>query len=312
MTVSRALNSPQKVAPDTLVRVRQAVAQTNFVPNAMASGLRRSRARLVAALLPTLVGPVFQEMIEALDRALHDQDYQLMIGQSGYDPAREDDLLRAIIQRRPDGILVTGVVRSEEGRRALRASGIPVVETWELTATPVDMLVGFSHAQIGTAVVDYLHQRGHRHMAMVSGDDQRALTRVKAFDERVAALGLPKIAPAFTRPPSTMGSGRRGLSELLARDPQVTAVFCSSDMLALGASIEAREIGLDVPGQLAIVGLGDQGVAADASPPLTTVRIDGTKIGRLAADMLVARAEGGSVSPSVVDIGFSIVQRLST
>ncbi|MDA7415267.1 LacI family DNA-binding transcriptional regulator [Xenophilus arseniciresistens] len=312
MTVSRALNTPQKVAPDTLARVQQAVAQTHFVPNAMASGLRRSRARLVAALLPTLVGPVFQEMVEALDRSLHDRGYQLMIGQSGYDQAREDDLLRATIQRRPDGIVVTGVVRSEEGRRALRASGIPVVETWELTATPVDMLVGFSHAQIGAAVVDYLHQRGHRHIAMVSADDQRALTRIEAFDAQVASLGLSRIAPAFTRPPSTMGSGRQGLRELLARNPEVTAVFCSSDMLALGASIEARELGLQVPAQLAIVGLGDQGVAADASPPLTTVRIDGTQIGRLAADMVVARAEGGSVSPSVVDLGFSIIQRQSS
>lgn len=312
MTVSRALNSPEKVAPETLAKVRDAVRRTSFVPNAMASGLRRSRARLVAALLPTLMGPVFQEMVEALDRSLHGHGYQLMIGQSGYDQAREEELLRAIIQRRPDGIVVTGVVRSEEGRRALRASGIPVVETWELTETPIDMLVGFSHEAIGTAVVDYLYQRGHRHMAIVSGNDQRARTRIKGFDERVAALGLPRIAPSFTRPPSTMGAGRECLRELLARAPQVTAVFCSSDMLALGAAIQAHQHGVEIPTQLAIIGMGDQSVAADAAPPLTTVRIDGTRIGRLAADMVVSRAEGLTPPTSVVDIGFSIVQRAST
>ena len=83
-------------------------------------------------------------------------------------------------------------------------------------------------------------------------------------------------------------------------------------MLALGASIEARERGIAVPGQLAIVGMGDQSVAADAAPPLTTVRIDGTRIGRLAAEMVVARAEGRAPAAPVVDIGFSIVERAST
>jgi LacI family gluconate utilization system Gnt-I transcriptional repressor len=312
MTVSRALNTPQKVSPDTLERVREAVRRTNFVPNAMASGLRSARARLVAALLPTMVGPVFQEMVEALDLALHALGYQLMIGQSGYDATREDELLRAIVQRRPDGVVVTGVVRSEEGRRVLRASGIPVVETWEFTPTPIDMLVGFSHPAIGAAVVDYLHARGHRHVAMVSAGDARALTRVAAFTERALALGMQTSQAAFMPAPSTMGAGRAGLAELLERAPGVTAVFCSSDMLALGASIEARERGIAVPGQLAIVGMGDQSVAADAAPPLTTVRIDGTRIGRMAAEMVVARAEGRAPAAPVVDIGFSIVERAST
>ena len=311
MTVSRALNTPEKVSPAALQRVREAVAQTHFVPNAMASGLRRSRAKLVAALLPTLVGPVFQEMVEALDMALHERGYQLIIGQSGYDAQREDELLKAIIQRRPDGIVMTGLVRSAEGRRMLRASGIPVVETWDLTATPVDMMVGFSHAAIGTAVADFLHGRGHRHIAMVSANDARARARVAAFAARAEALDLPVVPAAFTPAPSTMGAGRAGLADLLARSPQVTAVFCSSDMLALGASIEARERGISIPQQLAIVGLGDQGFAADAAPPLTTVRIDGTRIGRLAAEMLVARVDGQPHDEAVVDIGFSIVERLS-
>ncbi|MEF7613525.1 LacI family DNA-binding transcriptional regulator [Aquincola sp. MAHUQ-54] len=312
MTVSRALNTPERVSPEMLARVREVVRRTNFVPNAMASGLRRARARLVAALLPTLVGPVFQEMVEALDRALHERGYQLMIGQSGYDATREEALLRGIIQRRPDGIILVGAMRSEEGRRALRASGIPVVEAWELTATPVDMLVGFSHAAIGASVVDYLHARGHRCIGMVSAGDQRALTRVNAFAERAQALGITAVAPAFTPAPSTMGAGRAGLAELLARSPQVTAVFCSSDMLALGASIEARERRLAVPKKLAIIGMGDQSVAADAAPPLTTVRIDGTRIGRIAAEMVVARADGQAPGQAVVDIGFSIVERAST
>jgi LacI family gluconate utilization system Gnt-I transcriptional repressor len=311
MTVSRAFNAPGKVSPATLKRVRDAVEQTSFVPNAMASGLRLSRARLVSALLPTLVGPVFQEMVEALDDALHSRGYQLMIGQSGYDHTREDQLLNAIIQRRPDGIVMAGLVQSAQARRALLASGIPVVETWDLTDTPVDMLVGFSHVAIGRAVLDFLHGRGHRCVGLISANDQRAHRRLAGFADGARERGLPEVATAFTVPPSTMGAGRAGLADLLARDPGITAVFCSSDMLALGALIEAKQRGIGVPGQLAVVGLGDQGFAADATPPLTTVRIDGTRIGSLAAQMVVDRAERRTSEAGRVDIGFAIVERES-
>ncbi len=311
MTVSRALNAPQKVSPKTLQRVRDVVEQTSFVPNAMASGLRLSRARLVSALLPTLVGPVFQEMVEALDDALRARGYQLLIGQSGYDPAREDQLLKTIIQRRPDGIVMAGLVQSAQARRALLASRMPVVETWDLTDTPVDMLVGFSHVAIGEAVMDFLHGRGHRRVGLISANDQRARARLAGTAARAQQLGLPDVVTAFTVPPSTMGAGRTGLAELLARAPGITAVFCSSDMLALGALIEAKQRGIDVPGQLAVIGLGDQGFAADAAPPLTTVRIDGTRIGRLAAQMVVDRVEGRAGEAERVDIGFAIVERAS-
>ena len=85
-------------------------------------------------MLPTLVGPVFQETVRALSQALDERGYQLMIGQSGYDTSREDALLDALIRRQPDGIVLTGIMHSPEGRRQLLASGIPVVETWARAA----------------------------------------------------------------------------------------------------------------------------------------------------------------------------------
>lgn len=312
MTVSRALNTPDKVSPATLKRVQEAVERLGYVPNAMASGLRLSRAKLVAAILPTLVGPVFQEMTQSLDASLARLGYQLMIGCSGYDASHEADLIRAVIQRRPDGIIVTGLTASQKGRQALLASRIPVVETWEYTESPLDMLVGFSHAQVGASVVDYFAQRGHRHLGMVSANDSRAQTRIRAFEARAAELGLPPVTIALTTAPSTLGAGRQGLVEIMARMPATTAMFCSSDTLALGTLIEAQARGLAVPAQLAVMGLGDQEFAKDAPPALTTVRVDGTRIGELAAEMVVARAEGRPPTAYRVDVGFSIITRSST
>lgn len=311
MTVSRTLNQPEKVSPDVLARVREVVARTGYVPNAMARGLRSSKAKLVATVLPTLIGPVFQETIRALSEALDAQGYQLMIGQSGYDASREDALLDAIIRRRPDGIVLTGIMHSPEGRRQLLASGIPVVETWDLTPTPIDMLVGFSHEQIGQSVCHYLHSRGYRHPALLSASDERALRRIEGFQRMGRTLGLGEAPTHFVPAPTTLGSGRAGLAAILQAHPQTDAVFCSSDMLALGVLIEAQTRVLAVPGQLGVIGFGDLELAASLQPALTTVRIDGTRMGRTAAQYIVDRAEGRSVSEPIVDIGFEIIERAS-
>ncbi|MBC7995922.1 MAG: LacI family DNA-binding transcriptional regulator, partial [Rhizobacter sp.] len=192
ITASRALNTPDQVAKETLQRVLEAVSRTGYVPNRLAGGLASARSRLVAAVVPTITGPVFMQMVESLTASLADAGYQLMLGQSGYTQSREDALLDAIIGRRPDGIVLTGIMHSPEGRRRLLASGIPVVETWDLTPTPIDMLVGFSHAQAGAAVAQHLHAKGRRRVALVSGDDERAQRRNRGFIDEALRLGLAR------------------------------------------------------------------------------------------------------------------------
>lgn len=309
ITASRALNTPGQVSAEVLKKVTDAVVNTGYVPNRVAGGLASARSRLVAALVPTLSGPVFQETIKALNEALVERGYQLMLGQSGYADSREDALLEAIISRRPDGIVLTGIMHSPEGRKRLLAAGIPVVETWDFTPTPLDMLVGFSHADVGRAVVDFLYAKGRRRLAVVAGDDERSRRRQQAFQAAAKAAGLPDVPVVIVPAPTTLKSGRSAMAELLGTSPGVDAVFCSSDLLALGVMTEAQVRGVVVPAQLAVVGFGDLEFAADLHPALTTVRIDSTAIGRLAAQFIVERAEGGPVQSRAVDIGFSIVDR---
>jgi len=225
-------------------------------------------------------------------------------------------LLEAIIGRRPDGIVLTGIMHSPEGRRRLLASGIPVVETWDLTPTPIDMLVGFSHTKAAAAVVQHLHAKGRRRLALLSGDDDRAQRRNRGFTDEAVRLGLVRNAaeiPLRQVPaPTTLGSGRSGLAQLLDEAPQLDAVFCSSDLLALGVLTEAAALGIKVPERLAVIGFGDLAFAGDTHPALSTVRIDGTAIGQRAARFIVDRAEGRAVSDKVVDLGFQIIERASS
>jgi LacI family transcriptional regulator, gluconate utilization system Gnt-I transcriptional repressor len=311
ITASRALNSPAQVSAEVLAKVTDAVARIGYVRNRLAGGLASARSRLVAAVVPTISGPVFIQTVKSLTEALAERGYQLMLGQSGYVNSREDALLEAIIGRRPDGIVLTGIMHSPEGRKRLLAAGIPVVETWDLTPTPIDMLVGFSHVDVGRAVVDFLHAKGRRRLALVAGDDERSKRRQQAFQAAARAAGMREVPIVEVPAPTTLKSGRSALAELLQTSPDLDALFCSSDLLALGVITEAQSRGIPVPGQIAVVGFGDLEFAADLNPALTTVRIDCMAIGRQAAQFIVDRAEGRQVNQRVVDVGFSIAERES-
>jgi LacI family gluconate utilization system Gnt-I transcriptional repressor len=314
ITASRALNTPNAVSEQILKRVKLAVEQTGYVPNMLAGGLASRKSRLVAAVIPTISGNVFLEMVQSLTSSLAAYGYQLMLGQSGYEDSREDELLETIIGRRPDGVVLTGIMRSAQGRQRLLTSGIPVVETWDLTPNPIDMLVGFSHEKVGEAVARYLHARGKRRVATLSANDQRAKRRMKAFSDTAVALGMvldgeTEVPGWLVSAPTNVGMGRAGLRELLARYPDIDALFCSSDMVALGVLTEAQAQGIAVPGRLAVVGLGDLSFSRDLQPALTTVRIDGARIGATAAKFIVDRSEEREVRDGIIDIGFSIVER---
>ena len=309
ITASRVLNTPEQVSVDVRQKVLDAVQRTGYVPNRMAGGLASSRSRLIAAVVPSTVMSVFMPTIEALNDTLFDAGYQLMLGQSSYSASREESLLEAIIGRRPDGIFLTGILHPGLGRTRLMASGIPVVETWDLTPTPIDMLVGFSHADIGREVARFLMAKGRRKLALIRAEDERADRRASAFTDAVVRAGLGPVAVVNVGASRSLLSGREALGQLLAQAPEVDAVFCSSDLLALGVLTEARVRGIAIPDQLAIMGFGDVPFAADMAPALSTVHINGVDIGRLAARYLIDRAEGREVAQRVVDVGFSIVER---
>jgi LacI family transcriptional regulator, gluconate utilization system Gnt-I transcriptional repressor len=312
ITASRVLNTPDQVSPDVRQKVLDAVQRTGYVPNRLAGGLASSRSRLIAAVVPSTVMSVFMETIESLNGTLFDAGYQLMLGQSSYSSEREDLLLEAIIGRRPDGIFVTGIVQPGKGRTRLLASGIPVVETWDLTPTPIDMLIGFSHADIGRAVARFLLAKGRSRVAVVTADDERAARRLAAFSEAVAQSGSGEVVVVNVGASRSIKSGREAMGRLLAEAPEIDAIFCSSDLLALGVVTEARARGIAVPGRIAILGFGDVPFVADMVPALSTVRINGAQIGQQAARYLVDRAEGRTVEQHIVDVGFSIVERDTT
>lgn len=311
ITVSRALNRPELVTPQKLEAVQAAIRRTGYVPNLLAGGLASKKSRLVAAIVPIISNSMFSETIETLTDRLDEQGYKVMLGLSGFSAENEDDLLAAVLSRRPDAVFLTGVNHSRTTRSRLLAAKIPVVETWDYTPTPIDMLIGFSHSKVGKAVAEYLHGKGYRRFAMVSTEDERASVRRAAFLSALAKHGIDDVPVATIPAPGTFRNGRKAMAQILDGGAAPDAVFCSSDVLAHSALTEAQERGISVPSELALIGFGDLEFSAHTFPPLSTVHIDRRAIGRRAADMVLARIDGEEVD-KIIDIGFSVVERGST
>ncbi len=315
ITVSRALHRPELVSERTRAKVREAARAMGYVPNMLAGGLATNKSRLVAILLPTIANSIFADTVQAVMDQLTSAGYQTLIGLTGYSAEQEETLLEAVLGRRPDGIVLTGTLHTEASRQRLASARIPVVEAWDLSESPIDMLVGFSHEQVGAEIARNLLGKGYTRFAIVTLNDPRGLRRCASLTDELQAHGISDTPMAMLPAPATLESGRLGLQQLLDKGHAPQVVVCSSDTIAQGILAEAASRGIRVPEDLAVMGFGDLSSAAHVYPALSTVRVNGALIGQQVAQALLARlrtAPGVEAPPVCIDTGFSIIDRQST
>jgi LacI family gluconate utilization system Gnt-I transcriptional repressor len=313
MTVSRVINTPDRVSPHTAARVRAAIEKLGYVPNLVAGGLSSRRSRMVAAIVPTIAHPMFAEMVQQFTDTMRGAGYQVMLSLSGYTDFAELDLVRGLLARRPDAMLVTGVDHPPPLRQMLAEAGIPVVEIWDVSPRPVDMLVGLDHVQAGAAVAALFMAKGIECFAAFAAGDARAQARRRGFTDAVRKASGTVLADAVLPAPSTITAGRQAMGALASALTRRTGLFCSSDLLAFGAITEARLRGIGVPAQLSVCGFGNFELSAANEPPFTTVNVEGAEIGRTAAGFLLRRLSGAPArEEDRVHVPFRIVERAST
>ncbi|WP_312465910.1 substrate-binding domain-containing protein, partial [Stutzerimonas kunmingensis] len=237
--------------------------------------------------------------------------YEMMIGVSHYRPEEDERLLRAYLAHQPAGLLITGFERSDAARAVLANYTAPMVTLMELSERPDDYCVGFSQLEAGAAMTRTLLERGYRHVAFTAAQlDPRTLQRAEGYRHAMREAGRYEPTLELLTPQlSSIGLGAELLDRLLAQHSQIDAVFFNNDDLALGALFRAHQLGLDVPGRLAIAGFNDLPAAAWMHPALSTVRTRRGEIGELAAQMLLSLMRGQQPAERCIDVGFEVVMR---
>ncbi len=311
MTVSRALRDPSLVSPAARARIDAAVHALGYIPNRAASTLASARSKLIGVLVPSLSNAVFVETLAGVQDCVGPAGYQLLIGNTGYSPARQAQLLSAYLAHAPDGFLVAGIDDSNAIREHLKASGVPLVHMFDLVPRG-EWAVGFSQRKAGHAIGAHLAARGARRPGFIAAQlDPRTMQRRAGYRRALREAGLGPGPEILTEAPSSVDLGCTLLRALLAQAPDCDAVFCCNDDLALGALFECQRLKIDVPRDLAIVGFNDLPFAAVATPSITTVATPRYAVGFEAARMLLRIVEGDAPRQNRIDLGFELVVRES-
>jgi DNA-binding LacI/PurR family transcriptional regulator len=305
-TVSRVLNESARVSKDVTRAVLEAATQLGFRPNLLGRHLRVSHTRALGVVLPTLTHPVFGECLQGIESAALAGEHAVMLATTGYDPAQEDGAIERLLRHRVDGLVLT-VADAARSRvlDKLDREGVPYVLVYnQLGPRSVKTRSTVSVDNRGAArqMVERLIGLGHRRIAMVAGSfrqSDRARLRYRGYVDAVSAVGLEPQEPLEM--PFMVMDARPHLIELLSQRQRPTALFCSSDQLAMLVMRDLARLGCSVPSDMSVAGFDGVQLGALTAPALSTVVQPSLQIAATAVDRLLALMSGEkSRAPSLL------------
>ena len=310
-TVSRALSAQPGhiLRPETRARVVAAADRLGYHPSALARSLRLRRTLTLGMLVPDIANTFLAGIIKGAEEAAHERGYALVLCNTGDLPEREATYVRVLRERQVDGILVASTRLADATVDELRAERFPFVLVNRCAGGIDDLAVTVDNVGLAAAVIDHLASLGHRSVAHVAGP--RTTTTGAERAEGALAAGRRhglRIAIVDAEAWSEL-AGHRAARQLL-RDGAPTAVFGANDLIALGVLRAAREAGLRVPDDLALVGFND--IAEASLLDLTTVRVPHEAMGARAARLLIARLEGEAIAEPRIVLEAELVIRGSS
>ncbi|MEP2718863.1 LacI family DNA-binding transcriptional regulator [Pseudophaeobacter sp.] len=304
-TVSRCLNSPERVVESTRQRVMAAVERLEYTPNFAARAMVAKRSYTIGAIIPTMENAIFARGLQAFQDALSDQGYTLLVSSSAYRPELEAAQIRTLVARGADGLLLIGHDRDEGIYDYLAQHRVPALVAWSYAPDARSPSVGFDNRSAMAELAQHVLDLGHRRIAMISGfaaGNDRARSRVLGARDAFIANGLDPEALRVVETSYDFEKGARAFEEIVTQQPDVTAVICGNDVLAAGALQEARRLGIAIPEQISVTGFDDIELAAVVSPALTTVHVPHREMGRQAAHALIAMVAAASQQAALPDV----------
>ena len=314
ITASRFFRNPEALSLAKRERVDSAVKELGYVPNLAARALASHRTEVIGVVIPSLTNNVFADVLRGIYDSLEGSRYSIQLANTRYSILQEEKLLQLFRAQKPAGLIVTGINQTADSRAILESMNCPVTQIMEIGDEPVDMMVGFSHYDASSAAIAHILAQGRRRIGFLGARmDPRVQRRFEGYRDAMTAASLfdPNLV-VTTSVPTTVTLGGTLFADLVARAPDIDAVFCVNDDLALGVLFECQRRRISVPRDLAIVGFNDLEFMASAVPALTSVRTNRYEMGRHAVTMVIDAIEGRRPEVPVLDLGFQLIVRESS
>jgi DNA-binding LacI/PurR family transcriptional regulator len=291
-TVSRALSDSSLVKAETKSRIQRLAQEMGYSPDARARSLVMGQTRTVGVVVTTITDPFIAEVVQGIESTAHDQGYNVLLSNSHAEPEREIAAVEMLRSKRVDAVIVTSSRVGALYLDHLERIGVPIVliNSHSEQGGRYTYSIGVDNQHGGHCATAHLIQLGHRRIAYVSrpSDFKSDHERLAGYRQALDEVGIPFVPSLVVPGTGRPGSGERALSVLMGLDEPPTAIFCYNDMTAIGLLRAAREAGLSVPKDLAVVGFDDILLASYVCPPLTTVAQPKIEMGQRAMEMAFA------------------------
>jgi LacI family transcriptional regulator len=306
MTVSRVVNNHPGVSAETRAKIEAAIAELDYAPSKIASGLISSRTQLIGMIVPDVSNPFFGPVVHGAEVEARRAGYRLLLCNSESDLRLERDYVEDLVQHRVEGLIIAPVSdRSAEHLRRLVTNGFPIVLLDRyIDGLPVDS-VRLDNAAAADLLARHLIEKGHRRIAFVTDASNVSTARDRLAGLRKALSGA-KVAfddELVFRTTTDQLGGYRATQQILALSERPTAIFAVNNMIALGAMQALRQAGLSVPDDIALVCFDDIPHLAVISPFLTVIDQPAEQMAEAAAHLLLERISG-SASGAAREVSF--------
>lgn len=312
-TVSRVLNNYPHVSEEKKRLVHKAMNELKYYPNSSAQILRSQKTNMIAVFIPMLTNPFFSYLLEGIDTVATENGFRLLVCQTRYDTEKELQYFNLLKSKQVDGIILTSIENNWQNIKDYFSCG-PVVTCNEYDSCSNVPNVRLDQVYGGYIGTRHLIDKGHKRIAYCRGDFQSGIAkdREKGFRLAMEEAGLETNEGWFFRTAADYHDGKRVMQQIADLDQRPTAIFTGSDQVAAGIIFEAKQQGLHVPGDMAVVGFDDQPIAEMIVPQITTIRQPVHEIGKSAMKLMMNVILSKEEQVNKHSLRLELIERAST
>lgn len=294
-TVSRALNDKPDINDQTKEEILRIADELNYQPNRFAQGLRSSKTSTLGVIVADIMNPFFSALLKGVEKAAREEGYSIIVQDTDEKYENEQSAIQTTLAEQVDGLLITPVQTNQQTIIDLQQSGLPFV----LLGRHFDDLdthyVVTDDVEGASSAIHHLIDRGHGRIGIINGPSHISSSqeRLRGYKETLRERGIGVKEKFIFRNTVTMEEGYRTGKDLVSTTPRPSAVLCYSDFVAIGVIKAARDAGLKIPEDLAVVGYDDIFFSTCLEVPLTSVRIPKKKLGKKAFQVLQGLIDDG-------------------
>ncbi len=314
ITVSRALREPEKVSVDLRNRILKIIEEMDYVPDQAARALASRHNSTFGVLVASLTNRAFLGFMQGVEERVRDTSFRIQYANTHNFIEEEKRQVRLLLSQNTAGIVLGGMEGREAISELLERASCPVVQVVDVGLQTAGTAIALNHIEAAATATRHLLACGYRRIAILGGSpDERSRRRIEGFSRVMQEAGLfERALIQYENAATSTQMGCRLLRRALKALPDMDAVFCQNDDIALGVLFEAQRMGKRVPEDLGICGYNDLDFASVMEPPLTTIRTPLFEMGYRSADLMIRAASGKRPECKTIDLGFELIERKTT